>query len=103
MSYIENPFKVGQYAKCINDNFPEIITTNEDKSNLGKQPSKYPKLGKYYVVDEILGEFIRFDEFDCSDENSIDYGYKWWFHTHFQALTDEEFENEYKKIEYLYN
>ena len=98
MAYIDNPFKVGQYAQCINDRFPEIITTNEDKSHLGEQPKNYPKLGKFYCVDEVLGEFIRFDEFDCHDEDSSHFGWSWWFHTHFKPLTDEEFEEEYNKV-----
>lgn len=96
--YIENPFKVGQYAKCINDNFPAVITTDEDKSQLGKQPKNHPIKGKFYVVDEVLGEFIRFDEFDCHEQNSLDFGWKWWKHTHFKPLTDSEFEKEYNNV-----
>lgn len=77
MAYIENPFRTGQYAQCINDNFPVVETTG-DKSQIGTHPLTHPKKGEICCVDEILGEFLRFDEYDCNDETSIDYGYKWW-------------------------
>lgn len=97
MSYIENPFTVGQYALCINENFPVVETTG-DKSQIGTQPISHPKRGEICCVDEILGEYLRFDEHDCNDPNNPDYGWKWWKHTHFKPLTKQEVEEHYEKV-----
>lgn len=97
MAYIENPFKVGDYALCINDKFP-IVETTRDKTQIGTYPSEHPKKGEICCVDEILGEFLRFDEYDCNDESSPDYGWKWWKHTHFKLLTNQEVEEHYEKV-----
>lgn len=91
MSYTENPFKLGQPALCINDVFPVVETTG-DKSQIGKQAINHPRKGEVCHVDEILGEYIRFDKHDCNDENNPDYGWKWWKHTHFKPLTQQEYE-----------
>lgn len=92
MPYIENPFKKGVCVICINDNFPAWKTTDKDKSQIGKQPSLYPKRGEICVIDEILGEFIRFDEYDVDDPNDKEFGFCWWKHTHFKLVRDEEAE-----------
>jgi len=97
MAYIENRFKVGQYALCINDNFP-IVETTGDKSQIGINPITFPKKGEICCVDEILGEFLRFDEYDCNDETKLDYGWRWWIHTHFKPITQEEVEHHYAEI-----
>ncbi len=97
MAYIENPFKVNQYALCINDNFPVIETTG-DKSLIGTQATVHPKEGEICCVDEILGEYLRFDEYDCNDETNPDYGWKWWHHIHFKPLTNQEVEEHYEKM-----
>ena len=98
MAYIENPFKTGEYALCINENFPVVATTDEDKSIIGKQPTRHPKKGEICCVDEILGEYLRFDEYDDHDESSPDYGWKWWKHTHFKKMTMQEVEDHYEQI-----
>lgn len=94
MEYIDNPFEIGNYALCINENFPVVETTG-DKSQIGKQPLSHPKYGEICCVDEVLGEYFRFDEHDCDDPNNPDYGWKWWKHTHFKILTQEEVEEHY--------
>ena len=86
MAYTENPFKVGQSVVCINDYFPQAITTGEDKSRIGIVPQSRPSKGVVYQIDEILGEFIRFDCMDMSDVEDPDYGWRWWKHTHFAAI-----------------
>jgi len=48
--------------------------------------------------DEILGEYLRFDEHDCNDPNNPDYGWKWWKHTHFKPLTQQQVEEHYEKV-----
>ena len=98
MAYIENPFKEGQFVVCINDTFPVVETTMTDKSVIGTIPKKRPKKDEVCCIDEILGEFIRFDEYDDNDPSSIDYGYKWWKHTHFKHITHEELENHYESV-----
>lgn len=87
MAYIENPFKVGQLVICINENFPVVATTLEDKSIIGTITKNHPKEGEQLEIDEILGEFLRFSMYD---EETC---YNWWMHTHFKILedlTDEE-------------
>jgi hypothetical protein len=91
MPYIENPFNVGDYALCVNDNFP-IVTTTGDKSQIGSKPDIHPQKGEVCCVDEILGEFLRFDEYDFNDS------WNWWIHTHFKKLTQEEVEDHYEEI-----
>ena len=94
MAYIENPFKVGHYALCINDIFPIVITTG-DKSQIGNLPTIFPQKGEICCVIEILGEYLRFEEYD---ENYLDYGWRWWMHTHFKPITQEEVENRYEEF-----
>lgn len=91
MAYIENPFSVGQKVVCVSDYFPKVITTDEDKSTLGNLPVRHPKRGEVYCIDEILGEFLRFDAFDEKDTTHPEYGWRWWKHTHFKGVeTDNE-------------
>lgn len=89
MAYIENPFSVGQSVVCINDHFPLIMTT-ADKERVGTMPSVHPKLNESLVIDEILGEYLRFDQYDCDDVNHPDYGLNWWKHTHFAAIQESK-------------
>lgn len=98
MEYIENPFRAGEYALCINETFPVVATTEENKSIIGSVPMRHPKKGEICCVDETLGEFIRFDEYDDNNESSPDYGWKWWKHTHFKKLTLQEVEEHYESI-----
>ena len=50
------------------------------------------------MVDEILGEFLRFNDFDFNDENHPDYGFKWWKHTQFRPMTEKEQEEHCEEI-----
>lgn len=72
------PFYVGQEVVCINDSFPKIRTTNEDKSTLGQKAEFHPKKNEELVIDEILGPFLRFDKYD-----SDTIGFQWWHHSAF--------------------
>lgn len=76
-------FKERQKVVCISDDFPAVHTTG-DKYEIGKMPNTHPIVGCTYIIDEILGDFIRFNEFDCDDPNSPEYGYKWWHHSRFE-------------------
>lgn len=89
MTYIENPFYVGQSVVCINDHFP-IVATTADKARVGLLPHVHPKLKELLVIDEILGEYLRFDQYDCYDVNHPEYGWRWWKHTNFSAIQESE-------------
>lgn len=89
MAYIENPFTVGQSVVCINDHFSLVITT-ADKERICTLPPVHPKLNEHLVIDEILGEYLRFDKYDCDDVNHPDFGWRWWRHTHFAAIQESK-------------
>lgn len=72
------PFYEGQEVVCINDSFPMVRTTNEDKSNIGQPAEFHPQKNEELIIDEILGPFLRFDKYD-SDE----FGFQWWHHSAF--------------------
>jgi len=79
--YITNPFRVNQEVICINANFPCVITTEEDKSCIGKIPPTHPKKWEQLSIDEILGEYLRFGKYDNES-------FMWWMHTHFKPLDE---------------
>lgn len=91
MSYIPNPFKEGDAVICINEHFPVFQTTEEDKSIIGTMPKTHPKIGEQLVIDEILGEFLRFDVYDGLNFN-------WWIHTHFKKSDEMTEEDEVEAI-----
>ena len=100
MSYIENPFSVGQSVVCIRDFFP-MVTTTADKSRIGTVPPVHPVLNETLVIDEILGKYLRFGKYDCWDVNHPDYGWRWWKHTSFCALKEPEAVFVEEEIEYI--
>lgn len=87
MAYIENPFKIGQSVICVNDYFPMVITT-AGKERIGTLPQVHPKIDELLEISEILGEYLRFDIYDCKDETHPDYGWRWWKHTHFRPICE---------------
>ena len=74
--------KEGDLVKCVSTNFLHWKTTNIDKSQIGSQADFHPRLGEQLIIDEILGEFIRFD---CYDTDS----YNWWHNSRFILVVDE--------------
>lgn len=82
MQLIER-FHEGQKVVCIKDDFPNIATTLQDKSNIGTMPSNRPVEGETLVIDEILGGFLRFDKYDSDSFN-------WWHCSRFKPLDDFE-------------
>jgi hypothetical protein len=72
------PFYEGQEVVCVNDIFPMIRTTNEDKSELGTKAKFHPQKNEELVINEILGPFLRFDKYD-----SDIVGFQWWHHSSF--------------------
>jgi len=97
MNEIKNPFKVGQFVFCISDNFP-LFTTTGDKNKVSKFPNSHPKVGEACCIDEILGDFIRFEEYDCDDKSSPEYGYRWWHYSRFKAATEQELEAHFEDV-----
>ncbi len=75
-------FQEKQKVVCISDAFPCTHDTG-DGTQIGKTPIIRPIVGRTYVIDEILGEYIRFEELDCNDPNAPEYGYKWWHQSRF--------------------
>lgn len=65
---------------CINDQgFIKVITTIEDKSTIGNYSKLHPKKDEVLIVDEILGEYVRFDQYDDGDSFN-------WFHSKYFTL-----------------
>ena len=86
MAYIENPFRTGQTVRCIKDCSTVIVhSTNPAlKGTVGTY--RAPKEGDILTVDEVLGEYLRFDKYDGLGGD----GYNWWFHTSFRPLSEAE-------------
>ena len=76
-------FFEGQKVVCISENFPVHATTLEDKNDIGKQASTRPVKGETLIIDEMLGDFLRFNKYDTDSFN-------WWHCSRFRPL--DEFE-----------
>ncbi len=89
MAYIDNPFSAGETVVCIKDNFILQIADGR-KERIGTLATEHPKVGEMLEISEILGEFLRFDKYDCWDISHPDYGWRWWKHTHFAKPDESE-------------
>ena len=76
---MKNEFYEGQKVVCISENFPLI-----EKYGGGKEAANAPKKEEVLVIDEILGEFLRFDKYDTEES------YNWWKSDRFAPITEEE-------------
>lgn len=74
--------KEGDKVICISENFPIWKTTNEDKSIIGTHPNNHPKKGEELFVDEVLGDFLRFDKYDTEEE------FAWWKSDRFKKVSN---------------
>lgn len=72
----------GTKVICISENFPLWKTTKEDKTEIGSHPINHPKKDEVLIVDEVLGDFLRFEAYDTVDE------YKWWHKNRFRIVDD---------------
>lgn len=88
-----NLFEVGQKVLCISDNFRIVITTGEDKSVIGNKSVIAPIKGQIYTIDEILGEYLNFTQFNFPSETM-------WFHYNRFAPIEEKPIN-YENIEFV--
>lgn len=88
--YSMNPFSEGQKVVCISDKFPLVHTTEEDKSDIGKQADLHPQKGVAYEITEILGDYLNFKQF-----NTI-YNIPWYHRTRFAPI--ENIQEQSKEI-----
>jgi hypothetical protein len=89
-----NPFSEGQKVVCISDKFPLVITTDEDKSDIGKQADLHPQKGDVYEIAEILGEYLNFKQFNTM------YNTPWYHHTRFAPI--QNMQEQVKEVIYNY-
>lgn len=80
---LSHTFYVGQDVVCINDAFPLLTTTLEDKQNVGKQAEWHPMLNEKLTIDEMLGDFLRFQKYDIGDHC------QWWHKSRFIAYAEK--------------
>lgn len=76
---MENEFYEGQKVVCISENFPLLKKYGGDT-----EAKNTPKKDEVLIIDEILGEFLRFDKYD-TDES-----YNWWYFNRFAPISEEE-------------
>lgn len=74
---MENPFSEGDKVVCVSTDFKWI----EKYGGVGEE-CPTPFKGEVLTIDEILGEFLRFDKYDT--EASLN----WWHHTRFAPVTE---------------
>jgi hypothetical protein len=75
--------KEGDKVICISEKLPQWKTTGEDKGDIGTNPGSHPKINEILTVDEILGDFLRFDRYDTDS-------YNWWKSDRFRKLSLQE-------------
>lgn len=71
-------FTEGQKVICINDHFPVI----KEYGGTGKSPINFPQKGEVLIIDEILGEFLRFNKYDTLES------FNWWIETNFSNIDE---------------
>lgn len=81
---MKNNFKQGDIVVCISENFPLI----EKYGVTGEEAKFTPQKGETLKVDEVLGEFIRFDKYDTEES------YNWWKFDRFAPVVDVETQEE---------
>lgn len=74
---MNNPFSETDKVICISEDFPWL------PQHGGTGPAKaHPQKGEVLMIDETLGDFLRFDRYD-TDES-----FNWWHHTRFRRVTE---------------
>jgi len=68
---------IGQKVVCINNEFPPIKKYGGVFNNAKIKPS----LREIIMIDDVLGDFLRFEKYDTSES------YNWWYYDNF-ALID---------------
>jgi len=76
---MENPFSEGDKVICVSEDFPWL------PQHGGIGPAKvHPVKNEILIVDEILGDFLRFDKYDTINS------FNWWHHTRFQGVSESD-------------
>lgn len=83
---MKNKFNEGQKVMCVSNDFPLI----KKYGGNGKEPLKTPKKDEILIIDEILGDFLRFEKYDSNE--SIN----WWKFDRFRDITELEERQEYE-------
>lgn len=73
---MKNNYKEGQKVVCISQNFSLI----KEFGGTGKEAEKIPKINEVLIIDEILGDFLRFEKYD-TDES-----FNWWKFDRFVSI-----------------
>jgi len=77
---MEHVFNEGQKVMCISQDFPVI----KKYGGIGEEAKDTPKKNEVLVIDEILGEFLRFDKYDTNES------YNWWKSDRFAPIDETE-------------
>ena len=81
---MKNNFHEGQKIVCVSENFPLI----KEYGGNWIEPNKKPKKDEVLIIDEILGDFLRFDKYDTSES------FNWWKYDRFADINElEELQN----------
>lgn len=89
-------FFEGQKVVCISESFPVHATTEEDKSKIGTQATIHPKKGETLTIDEMLGDFIRFDKYDTD-------AFNWWHCSRFRPIDEIQITSQIEELEAVAN
>lgn len=74
-----NNFSEGEEIVCISDDFPAI-----KKYGTATEAKIKPSIGERLIVDEILGDFLRFDRYDTETS------FNWWHFSRFAPIDNEK-------------
>jgi hypothetical protein len=85
-------FYEGQKVVCVSQDFPLI----KKYGGTGKEAQSTPKKNEILIINEILGDFLRFDKYDTEDSNN------WWFYNHFAPIDETEISIENLLLESIY-
>lgn len=85
-------FNEGQKVVCISDDFPVKATTKLDKSIIGTQAPIHPQKGETLIIDEMLGDFLRFNKYDTDSFN-------WWHCSRFRPIDEIEITSNIEQLE----
>ena len=79
---------IGQKVVCINGEFPSI----KKYGGLPNNAKTKPVLREVIIIDDVLGEFLRFEKYDTAESRN------WWIDKNFAPIDDEKLEGELKEI-----
>jgi hypothetical protein len=80
-------FEEGTKVICISNHFPVI----KEYGGTGNEAINTPQKGEILIVNEVLGDFLRFDKYDTTES------FNWWKSDRF-SLIKESYLINYDKI-----